>query len=176
VSKYTIISSTNRSSANSYKISEIYKSLLADSGVEASIIDLEKLPKDFVFTALYDNAAKHEVFNHFLNQMNECDKLIFVVPEYNGSFPGVLKAFIDGLDYPYSFKHKKAALVGHSAGTQGSALALSHLTDILNYLGTHVFALKPRMLNIDEHLSADGTLSKNYITLLKEQVEGFVSF
>ena len=98
-----------------------------------------------------------------------------MVPEYNGSFPGVLKAFIDGLDYQESLKHKKAALIGHSSETQGSALALSHLTDIFNYLGTHVYALKPRLMQIEKHLK-DGKLSNAYMQLLIEQMIGFVGF
>ena len=77
-----------------------------------------------------------------MEKIQSCDKFVFVVPEYNGSFPGVFKAFVDGLKYPASFKDKKCALVGISSGTQGGALALSHLTDIFNYLGMNVLALK----------------------------------
>ncbi|MBI1185713.1 NADPH-dependent FMN reductase [bacterium] len=174
--KYTIISGTNRKGANSYLLGSIYRNLLAAKNIEADLIDLEKLPPDFLFTALYDNANKDEVFNSYQSLINNSDKFIFIIPEYNGSFPGVLKAFIDGLDYPSSFKHKKAALVGHSAGTQGSALALSHLTDIFNYLGMHVYAMKPRLLHIEKHLNKEGELSQNYLDLLREQVDGFVRF
>ena len=173
MTKYTIVSSTNRKSANSYLISHIYKELLNNKGIEAEIIDLQKLPSDFVFSALYDNNSKNELFNKFLKQVDESDKFIFVVPEYNGSFPGVLKAFIDGMEYQNGFKGKKAALIGHSSGTQGSALALSHLTDIFNYLGMHVYAMKPRLQQIEKHLK-DHRLSDAYMLLLNEQLNGFV--
>ncbi|MGB0431725.1 MAG: NADPH-dependent FMN reductase [Bacteroidia bacterium] len=175
MTRYTIISSTNRKSANSYLISNIYKQLLSKKGVDAEIIDLQKLPSDFVFSALYDNNSKNELFNKFINRVEKSDKFIFVVPEYNGSFPGVLKAFIDGMNYPNGFKGKKAALLGHSSGTQGSALALSHLTDIFNYLGMHVYAMKPRLQQIEKHLNSQ-KLSDAYMLLLKEQVDGFVGF
>ena len=65
-------------------------------------------------------------------------KLVIIVPEYNASFPGVLKAFIDGLTYPGGIQGKKAALVGLSGGGQGGLLAMTHLTDVLMYLGTTV--------------------------------------
>jgi NAD(P)H-dependent FMN reductase len=175
MTKYTIVSSTNRKGAVSYLISSIYKDLLKSKGIEAQIIDLENLPADFVFTALYENAQKNESFNSLEAMIKGSDKVVFVVPEYNGSFPGVLKAFIDGMEYPNAFKNRKAALIGLSSGTQGSALALSHLTDILNYLGMHVYALKPRLLQIEKHLK-DQELSDAYMTLLKEQVDGFVGF
>ena len=81
----------------------------------------------------------------FQNQIDQCEKFVFITPEYNGSFPGVLKAFIDGMRFPGTFEGKKCALVGISAGTQGGALAMSHLTDIFNYLGMTVLANKPRL-------------------------------
>lgn len=176
MTKYTLVSSTNREGANSYKLCEIYQKLLKAKGIDAGILDLQTLPEDFVFSALYDNVNKNERFNHFLKEVNSSQKFIFTVPEYNGSFPGVLKAFIDGLEYPDSLKDKKAAMVGLSSGTQGSALALSHLTDIFNYLGMHVYALKPRLLQIEKNLSDAGELSEAYMELLHEQVDGFVNF
>ena len=174
---YLIVSATNRAKSNSYILSNIYQRKLSAQGIEADILDLEKLPKDFVFTALYDQALKNPEFNIWLEKINQSQKILFVVPEYNGSFPGVLKAFIDGLDFPYSFKNKKAAMVGLSSGTQGSALALSHLTDILNYLGVHVLAEKPRLMHIESHLNTEKvSLSKEYDLLIEEQIESFVGF
>lgn len=170
-----IISSTNRKGANSFKIAEQYQSILREHDLPSGILDLELLPKDFVFSALYDNAKRNNEFNQLQKQVNEAAKIVFVIPEYNGSFPGVLKAFVDGLDYPHSFRHKKAALVGHSAGMQGSSLALSHFTDILNYLGMHVLAMKVRLPHIDHHID-EGKLSKQYEALLKEQASLFVNF
>lgn len=174
--RYVIISSTNRKKANSYKLSKQYQHLLKQEGIEAPVLDLAELPVDFVFSALYDQAQQNKSFNSLIEMVNEAEKLVFVVPEYNGSFPGVLKAFIDGMDYPHTFKGKKAALVGHSAGSQGSALALSHLTDILNYLGTNVLSLKPRLMLIDKYIGQEGTEHPPYLALLEEQIEMFKSF
>lgn len=176
MTKYTLVSSTNRQGANSLRLCEIYQQLLKEKGIDAEILDLQTLPRDFVFSALYDNMSKNEHFNGLLQQVNDSEKFIFTVPEYNGSFPGVLKAFIDGLDYPGSLKNKKAALVGLSSGTQGSALALSHLTDIFNYLGMHVYAQKPRLMHIEQNLPENGVLSAPYMALIQEQVDGFITF
>jgi NAD(P)H-dependent FMN reductase len=83
----------------------------------------------------------------------------------------VLKAFIDGMEYPNAFKNRKAALIAFSSGTQGCALALSHLTDILIYLGMHAYALKPKLLQIEKHLN-DKELSITFMLLFNEQVDG----
>lgn len=173
---YTIISSTNRKGALSYQLAWVYKKLMAEAGIEANLIDLEQLPPDFIFTALYDNSKKNQVFNEFQRVISDSQKFVFIVPEYNGSFPGVLKSFIDGLEYPASFKNKKAALVGISSGNQGSALALSHLTDIFNYLGMHVLAHKPRLMRIESNLSPTGQLADQYLTYLRRQWQSFQVF
>lgn len=172
----SIISATNRPNSRSIRIAEYYQKLLAAKGVESKIIDLTELPENFIFSALYHNVRKNEEFNPFIEQINKSEKFVFIVPEYNGSFPGVLKAFIDGLDFPASFKNKKCALVGISSGVMAGALALSHLTDILNYLGMHVLAIKPRLPRIQQ-LLVDGKLNDPFLeNLMNEQVEALLNF
>lgn len=171
----TIVSGTNRKNSVSKKLAHIYQGILESKGVATELIYLEDLPEDFTETALYDQSGKNEVFNVFRKQMLEAEKMVFIVPEYNGSFPGVLKAFIDGLAFPHTFRDKKAALVGISSGVQGGGLALSHLTDIFNYCGTHVLAQKPKLARIEANLT-ENKLSQLYHDLLEEQVDKLLAF
>jgi chromate reductase len=172
----TIIAGTNRKNSVSSKLASLYQSLLAKRQVEASIIDLAALPADFTVTALYENSGKNDDFNPFREQMKQSEKFVFIIPEYNGSFPGVLKAFIDGLEYPSSFKNKKCALIGISSGVQGGGLALSHMTDIFNYLGMNVLALKPKLARIEANFNGEEITDKLYNQLLEEQVELLINF
>jgi NAD(P)H-dependent FMN reductase len=172
----TIISGTNRQNSVSAQVAQLYQSLLAQHQEESNIIDLADLPKDFVYTALYDNNGKNPEFNIFLEQLRASDKYVFIIPEYNGSFPGVLKAFIDGMEYPNSFQDKKCALVGISSGMQGGGLALSHMTDIFNYLGMHVLALKPKLARIEQNFDGEEVTDKLYGELLEEQVKKLLKF
>lgn len=175
---YTIVCSTNRTNSVSAKIAGIYQQLLQQQHIESEIIDLKELPADFVYSALYEHSGANESFNPFRERMLQTSKFIFIIPEYNGSFPGVLKAFIDGLDFPQTFTNKKAALVGLSAGMQGAGIAMSHMTDILNYCGTHVVALKPKLAQIGQHLDEENGKINNklYNDLLQQQVEMLISF
>jgi len=174
--KVLIISGTNRREALSPTIANAYAKIVREEGLEADIIDLRELPVDYISTALYGNAGKNEDFNILRTKMREADKFVFIVPEYNGSFPGVLKAFIDGLDFPDTFTGKKAALVGVSAGMLGSSHAMSHLTDILNYCGTHVLARKPRLTGISNYL-VDGNLTNaSYLGQLQKQIKELINF
>ncbi|SMD32739.1 NAD(P)H-dependent FMN reductase [Reichenbachiella faecimaris] len=171
----TIISSTNRKNSVSKKLAHIYQGILEDKKIETEMIYLDELPEDFIATALYDQSGKNKLFNTFREKMLRAEKMVFIVPEYNGSFPGVLKAFIDGLAFPNTFRDKKAALVGISSGVQGAGLALSHLTDIFNYCGTHVLAQKPKLSRIEENLT-ENNLSELYHSLLEEQVDKLLRF
>jgi chromate reductase len=172
----TIISGTNRPNSNSRVIANLYAELLQKRKVEWSIIDLADLPIDFTSTALYGNSGTNDLFNQVAAVIEHSQKFVFIVPEYNGSFPGVLKAFIDGLAYPLSFRHKKAALVGISSGSQGGILAISHLTDIFNYLGMHVIARKVRFPYIEKSLHEDQLTNQLYLSLLEEQIDLFLPF
>jgi len=128
-----VVSGTNREKSVSISVAHQYAELLKASGEEVEVLDLEKLPNDMIFSALYDKAGQNKQFNVYREVMNNADKLVFIIPEYNGSFPGVLKVFLDGLDRSLALADKKCGLLGISAGDQGAGLALSHFTDILNY-------------------------------------------
>ncbi len=176
MSEIAIICGTNRNDSISMEVSLIYQSLLEELGQQTQIIDLKELPVDFAFSALYENSGKNEAFNKYREIMVRLKKFVFVVPEYNGSFPGVLKTFIDGLKFPSSFTDKKCALVGVSSGVQGAGLALSHLTDIFNYCGMNVLALKPKLSQIDKHLKEGEITNSLYNQLLKDQVRKLIVF
>ncbi len=173
---YIIVCGTNRKNSVSKIISGIYQNLLQDHGITAEVIDLAELPADFTHSALYENAGKNDDFNIYRVKMLEAQKYVFIVPEYNGSFPGVLKAFIDGLQFPNTFPDKKCALVGLSSGVQGAGLALSHLTDIFNYCGMNVMALKPKLARIEENMTAEEIDNALYKELLEQQVEKLIRF
>jgi len=174
--KITIISSTNRPNAISLQVAQQYHALLSERNVNSTIIDLGQLPSDFIESALYKNAGKHDDVNKYIEILKNTDKYVFIVPEYNGSFPGVLKLFLDGMPYPSPFINKKCALVGLSSGTQGAGLALSHLTDIFNYMGMHVLAIKPRLARI-EGIMTDGKITdKFHLNLINDQINTLLEF
>ncbi|GAB3204528.1 NAD(P)H-dependent FMN reductase [Pontibacter aydingkolensis] len=172
----TLISGTNRPESNSRAVVNIYADLLSKRNITYQILDLAELPADFTTSALYDNIGKNKSFNKLANMIASSDKFVFVVPEYNSSFPGVLKAFIDGLEYPNTFRDKKGALLGISSGMQGSGLSLSHLTDILNYLGMHIMAMKPKFAHIEKNFDGVKLTNELYQELLEQHVDQFIRF
>lgn len=70
---------------------------------------------------------------------------LLIAPEYNGSFPGVLKMFLDALSarkYNEVFDNKNIGLIGTSDGRAGNLRGMDHLTSFLNYLKFTVYPNK----------------------------------
>ncbi|GAB4375649.1 MAG: hypothetical protein Kow0075_02150 [Salibacteraceae bacterium] len=172
----TVISGTNRTDNVSIKIAGHVLDMLTNAGEDCQLLDLRKLPRDFVFANdAYGNADPG--FTAIAQQFVACaDKFVFVVPEYNGSIPGVCKAFIDAV-WPEQFKYKKAALVGLSSGRAGNLRGLDHLTNILNYLQVVVLPEKVNITHVDKHLGEDGLLTDELtMSRLRGQMERLISF
>jgi chromate reductase len=173
----TILAGTNRPNSRARRIANLYARLLSELGAESHILDLADLPADFTSSALYHNAGRSSTYNEVAARLDAGDKLVIVMPEYNGSFPGVLKAFVDGLPYPGGIRGKKAALVGISSGGQGGLLALSHFSDVLMYLGTAVLPQRVRLPFIDKDLTEAGELTNEFsLSLLREQAVALLAF
>jgi chromate reductase, NAD(P)H dehydrogenase (quinone) len=171
-----IIVGTNRKNSVSKVIAEIYQSILSEKGAVSEILELEHLPADFIATALYENNGRNAGYNAFHDKVKAGTKFVFIVAEYNGSFPGILKSFIDGMTYPNTFRNKKCALVGISSGVGGGGIALSHLTDIFHYLGMHVLALKPKLAKIEQNMSDNLLTNRLYVELLQTQADMLLEF
>ncbi len=171
-----IIISTNRINSLSAAVGEYYAELLSDNNQPNQTLSLTSLPSDFTATALYENQGKNAAFNQLKQVVEQATKYVFIVPEYNGAFPGILKTFIDGLDFPGTFRHKKCALVGVSQGPGGGLMGLSHLTDILHYLKMHVLPEKVYLRNITDSRLDTVLANTKYQQWLQSQAEGLIAY
>ena len=171
----TIVAGTNRKNSNSLKVAIYYQAQLAQKGVTANILALKDLPENFISTDLY--GARSEAFQAFQDQVNATNKFIFIIPEYNGSFPGILKTFIDACTFPDSFGGKKAALVGISTGKYGNIRGVEHFTGVCHYLNLHTLPLRIHIPYIKEELDAAAALHKeDTLRFTNQQIEEFIRF
>jgi chromate reductase len=171
----TIISSTNRPGSSTLKVAKYYQQQLQARGVEAGLLSLSQLPPNIIRTDLY--GQRSEEFEPIQDIITKTDKFIFIIPEYNGSFPGVLKVFIDACSFPESFYEKKAALVGVSSGRYGNIRGVDHFTGVCHYIHLNVMSLKIHIASIHKELDAEGNFFKeDTLKFTNEQIEKFISF
>ncbi len=174
--KIGIVVGTNRHNSLSAAVAKYYEAILTNHGVTVHLIDLSQLPEDFAFSALYQNSGKNQAFNEFQLVIDSTEKFVFVVPEYNGSFPGVLKTFLDGLRYPDTFDDKKVALLGISAGVLGNAVGLGHLNDILSYMGANVLGLRVKLGLVNSHFKNGEFTLPVYKEFVEKQARQLLAF
>lgn len=173
--RITVIAGTNREASNSSKVAEEYARLLNDKGADAQVFNLRDMPHDFLVSDMY-GLRSEEVERIVEKYIDEVNKYIFVIPEYNGGFPGILKAFIDCMN-PQIFRGKKAGLVGLSSGRTGSLLGMDHFTGILHYLKVQVHYSKPKLSLIDSILDTDaGTVDEETLKKLEEHAQQMIEF
>ena len=165
---YTIISGTNRPGSNTLNVARLYEKILASKGVSAAIVSLEGL----------DLQATSPVFADMQEHiLIPTKKFILISPEYNGSYPGVLKTLIDQSDIKKVWWGKKALLTGVSTGRAGNLRGMEHLTGVLNYLKVVVHPNKLPISTIDKLLHSDGLLSDPAtLAAIDLQLEEYLQF
>lgn len=170
-----IVAGTNRPNSNTFKLAKYYQKTLAEKGLIADFLTLTDLPDTLIASDLY--GKRSEAFQKIQDQITKAQKFLFIIPEYNGSFPGVLKLLIDACKFPDSFNDKKIALVGNSTGKYGNVRGLEHFTGICNYVNLNVLPLKIHIPTIHQELDEKGDLFKEEtIKFTHSQMDKFIKF
>ncbi|MES2268289.1 MAG: NADPH-dependent FMN reductase [Bacteroidota bacterium] len=171
----TIIASTNRPGSSTLKLAQYYQKQLAAKGLQANLLSLAQLPPNLIETDLY--GKRSEAFSEIQDLITATEKFLFVIPEYNGSYPGILKVFIDACNFPESFYDKKAALVGLSSGKYGNIRGVDHFTGVCHYLNLHVMPLKIHIASIRKEMDEQGNLTpEDTLKYTNEQIDKFIKF
>lgn len=170
-----VISSTNRVGSSTLKLANYFVKRLIGKGADAELLSLEDLPDTLIATDLY--GKRSEAFMPIQDKVTQADKFLFVIPEYNGSFPGVLKTFVDACAWPDSFYEKKAALVGVSSGRYGNIRGVDHFTGVCNYMHLHVLPLKIHIPTVRAELDEQANIFKpDTLKFTEEQLDKLIKF
>src|SRR3954468_24194836 len=141
-----IVSGTNRPGSNALKIANIVRGHYQRSGHgEVGLYSLTEMPPEIFDPASY--ATKPPAWAAVQQRILDAAGLHVITPEYNGSFPGVLKYFIDMLKFPESFEHKPVAYVGESSGEWGGLRAVEQLQMVFGYRNAHSYPVRVFMPN-----------------------------
>ena len=175
MSTITVISGTNRPNSNTEVIARFCEKLVQNEGLNVKFLSLQELPQSIAFTEMYGKRTPE--FDAMINEYIEnTNKFLIVSPEYNGSFPGLLKTLIDAV-HPKFWNHKKAGLIGVADGRAGNLRGIDQLTLILNYLKINVHHNKLPISQvtklIDENRNLHDELTQN---VLAAYVKGLMEF
>ncbi len=178
----TIIQATNRPDSNTQFISRHIQDLIKSIQTgPVGYVSMQDLPADMLLTDPYAESAMPEKLKMIQDQlMIPAQKFIWICPEYNGSYPGVVKLFIDALSvrsYQETFAFKKSALIGVTNGRSGNIRGMDHLASVLLHMKSIIY---PRLLpisRINELMDDEGHIIHTpTLKVLDEHMRRFMDF
>jgi len=172
----TVVSGSYRKDNLTLSLSNTYIDILQERNQPFQLLDFRTLPVSFLYENEIFGSSSNEVNNLLKRYVSDADKFIFITPEYNGSFPGIVKAFIDICD-PAFWVGKKASLVGTSTGRAGNLRGMDHLTSILEHLEMVVMPQKLPVSRIKNLIDENQKINDpETISVVREHINKFINF
>ena len=157
-------SSTRRESFNK-KLVAIAAQGAREAGAEVTLIDLKDFPLPLFDQDLEAEQGMPENRKKLKKLFIDHDGLLIASPEYNSSFPAVLKNAIDWVSRPApgepslaAFRGKVATLMSASPGALGGLRGLVHVRSILGNMGVIVLPDQIALAKAHEAFQPDGSL------------------
>lgn len=170
-----IISGTDRPNSNSIRVARFVKKKYDQLQVNAELFDLRDYPFHEIIDGSYD--SKKPKVREINQKLMNADGLVFIVPEYNGSFPGVLKLMLDYMPFPDALVHKPIAYIGEASGAFGGLRAVEQLQLVMNYRNAFSYPERVFIQRISKNFNdEDGPTDPFTAKLLNEQCSGFVKW
>jgi NAD(P)H-dependent FMN reductase len=175
MNQINVLVGTNRENSFTSSVARYYHQTLQDIGIQSNLIEINDVPFHAIDEFLYKKGPNpfreyaHELFIH-------SPKLVIVSPEYNGSYPGILKLLLDACEPPI-FKGKKIALIGVASGRAGNLRGMDQLALVLNYLKMEVYSQKIPISGIYNLVDENRNLvDNNTQNVLKNHAQEFLNF
>ncbi|MEJ7609991.1 MAG: NAD(P)H-dependent oxidoreductase [Ferruginibacter sp.] len=164
----TIISGTNRKDSYTKKVALEYQRFLAEQAIENKVLALDE----------YDMHTRDEQFVQTENDfLKAATGFIIILPEYNGSYPGVFKTMIDNTDVPNVWWHKKVLLTGVSSGRAGNLRGMEHITGSLLHMKMTVHPNRLPLSVVNTLMNEDDIFTDiAAISAIKAQINEFLGF
>lgn len=178
----TVISGTNRPNSYTSLVAKHYYNRLGALSADARFVSLADV--DSYFDEPSNVYKKDSLSAQLLDIQNKIlipsSKFVFVVPEYNGSYAGIFKYFLDALSVHQAkatFGMKKVLLVGVSDGRAGNLRGLEHLTGTSLHLGMVVHPNRLPISLIAKQINEQGVITdEGALKAIDAQLEQFVRF
>jgi chromate reductase len=167
-----LIGGISKSSINQHLYNEIVK--INTSNIVLSNFDISGLP--FYSQDIEQNPPASVI--ELQNSVKSADGVILITPEYNRSFPGVLKNAIDWCSRPYgkgTWIGKPVSIIGVSGGKIGTIAAQTQLRSVLSFLDSKIMN-QPELYLDASFIFNDNGLMKDTTSFIQKYLEKFESF
>jgi chromate reductase len=127
---------------------------LLPQSAQLELFDLDGIP---LYNQDREVQGIPEIVKRFKEKIESADAILITTPEYNHSYPGVLKNAIDWASRPYghnSFDGKPVAVMSAAPGLFGGVAAQDQLKQVLVALNMHVVA-QPAVIVTSAHQKFD---------------------
>ena len=172
----SIISATNRRNSNTLNVAREIERFISEIGPAPAFFNLEDLPGNLFVPEMYTD-DKSEAFKKIEKEiLIPSQKFVFVLPEYNGSYPGILKAMMDASDIKKCWYNKKALLIGVADGRAGNLRGMDHLTGVLNYMRVSVYHDKLPISKIESLMENGQFIDDDTLRTVKKLLHEFIQF
>jgi NAD(P)H-dependent FMN reductase len=146
-----VVLGTTRKGRASVHVARLLADLLnRRAGVSSGMIDIASMPLPL------DDAGEAIKDARFAAAMSAADGLVIVSPEYNHSFPGLLKHVLDSCLSEYI--HKAVGLVGVSSGPFAGIRVVQSLLPVMRELGLVTIFWDINVGSVGKVFSEDGRL------------------
>jgi len=122
-----ILGTARKGRASAHAARFMVEQIQRRAGIVTELIDIAEL------SLRTDDAGESTKDTVVSEKLVLADALVIVSPEYNHSFPGLLKHVLDA--YLKEYIHKAAGIVGVSAGPFGGVRGIQDLLPVLRELG-----------------------------------------
>lgn len=170
-----IIVGTDRQDSNSAILAEFVKGLYIANDDPAEVIHLGEIDYDKINCSHYGNEEKPKKVSEAIKKIDSSEGLIIVCPEYNGSYPGALKYFIDQWSYPRSFEYRPVCFIG-LGGRWGGLRPVEHLQGVFGYRNAFMYPERVFVSNVWSVLKEGSVTDPLVLELLEKQTQGFKKF
>jgi chromate reductase len=173
--RIVLLSATDRPGSKALEIAGYMKQKFAMAGTNPEIVSLEDYPLESVAGGKYGKYLPDvEAFNE---KVISADGVLFIVPEYNGSFPGILKMFIDYLPFPEAFRNLPLAFVGEASGAFGALRAVEQLQQICGYRNALMFPERVFIQRVNQNFDKEtGIADAKTNEFLESMIRNFAEF
>ncbi len=138
---------------------------LAEAGADVTVADLRNYPMPLYDGDLETSLGLPDRAEAFKELLRGHDGFVIASPEYNGSFPALLKNAIDWASRPEPgeghlavFRGKTAAILAGSPGMGGGHRGLRHLRELLEMMGVNVVDSQVTIPRVQEAFDSQGRL------------------